>query len=367
MDAGASGGAREPAPRQERIAWVDAAKGLGAVLVVIGHAASFSASSGLVGPWSTKAMQFASLPLPLFFFAAGVVSAGAVDLPFRQLLRRRVAPLLWVYLVWSVISSVVFGDGPHSTPLLRLARMLVRPEPNMWFVYALALYFVAAWALRRVPLPLLLPAAVLLAVLCGTGGPWSSTDPLDQPIGKTALGLFVFLVAIRLAKPISALVAGVRWWQALGTAVLYVAVVQVLAHSGGLTALGANALLSCLAVAAGMPVAAVLARRPLGRGLEALGRRSLPIYVLQFFPTILLPHLLGPGLAPSAALWFPPLLALGSLALALLAYEATRRIPGLYALPPILGRVLDRPLPVAATAPAAPTMPVPHVATAPTT
>src|SRR5690606_29919198 len=71
--------------------------------------------------------------------------------------------------------------------------------------------------------------------------------------------------------------------------------------------------------------------------LELLGGRTLPVYVLHYYPVLVLCALAEP-VAPRLA-WAAPalplLLSAVAIVFSLLVHRGTSRVPGLYALPPL--------------------------------
>lgn len=123
-------------PRQ---AWLDALKGLGIVLVVLGHLPQVARSD--VGA------AIYSFHIPLFFALSGATLQGCSLLSML----RRMLSLLWVYFVVGVL-SLPFALGATSVPTFWQAFLgLIYGSPltlqigPLWFLPALALAIVLAW------------------------------------------------------------------------------------------------------------------------------------------------------------------------------------------------------------------------------
>ena len=82
--------------RDNRIAWIDVAKGIGIFLIVFGH----TMQSGFV-----RQVVFA-FHVPFFFFLSGVTYKRETN--FYTFLRKKVSVLLVPYWVWGIISIAVF-------------------------------------------------------------------------------------------------------------------------------------------------------------------------------------------------------------------------------------------------------------------
>jgi uncharacterized membrane protein YcfT len=324
-------------PSASRHDWVDTAKGIAILLVVLYHAIIFTAEAGLESRWSSIAATLGTFRMPLFFFTAGVFAAKAIGLGFRELFARRLLRLLWIYVLWSLIWIAAFtavpalrsGRGP--TALESLVTLPVLPNANTWFVYALAVYFVVAWLLRRLPVWLqLLPAAVL-TVLFETDALRTGSGPLD----KMATYFTFFLLAVRLGPVVLRLAPRVRPWHALALVAAYVGGTALAAALSLFYVPGVQLLLSCCAVAAGVAASVVLGRLAVLGWLARLGTRTLPVYVLHFYPILAVAALLRtlPDASSAVALALPPVLTVVAVAVSLVVHRSTRGVPGLYGLP----------------------------------
>ena len=177
------------APEGVRLAWVDTARGLGIVLVVLGHAliglfdASLLPRSGW--PWRLYYAVYA-FHMPLFFWLAGLFAPRSLDRPAPALLTQWWWRLVWPYLLWSTLQWAVLGlsaGWANHAAELSLARWLAlswRPISQFWFLQTLLLLQVLAWwgrprlgttgllwaALTLLLLPSLLPMPVGVTNVC---------------------------------------------------------------------------------------------------------------------------------------------------------------------------------------------------------
>ncbi len=141
-----------------RTAWVDVAKGISIVLVVLHHVVLQAVGHA----WAPDAAREVSatlgtLRMPLFFFASGIFATRALAGPWDRLLERRVAFFAWLYVLWLAIRYVWFGLLAHGLELgawpspLTAVSQLWLPASAMWFLHALALFAVIGRATRAVP------------------------------------------------------------------------------------------------------------------------------------------------------------------------------------------------------------------------
>lgn len=343
-----------PGGHAERVAWPDVARAIAILFVVLNHATWFVAPEAMLSAaWAEAAAIFDTFRMPLFFFIAGLFAGRTLRLSFGELFRRRLAPLLWLYVLWSAISAGIdLLIDPSPQPLVGLAAILIWPSSYTWFIYALVLYSGAAWLLRRLPFwAQLLPAAALnVAVVSGFLG--ATPNP---GIDKTAQYFVAFLAGVHLAPRVMRLASRARWTHATGLVLVFLtlAVVARQTHYGMFP--GVGLILGATAIAAGVAVSAAIATTLPGRGLQALGKRTLPIYVLHMQPIQLL-HLLVLSLPAGAlpSVLIPPVAAAVAVAVSLAVHHATRNVAGLWGLPRFLARAIGSAPPPAEPAPVTP-------------
>jgi uncharacterized membrane protein YcfT len=266
----------------ERLAWADVARGGAMMLVVLAHTLQLMDVGGWRLGWlDTANVYLTAIRMPLFFLIAGVFAARAIERSWGGLWRSRLALLVYVYLLWSVIRALWFtvvpwplGDVP---PALALVLAPVWPTSGLWFLYALVLYLVIGRLTARLPAWVPLAPAAALAVLAaydlvptGGNGVWRSM----------AMYLFFFLLGARLAEVWKALAARSGWMLLIAALVVIPAGVLLFIRLPDAADGVARIALSLVCVAACLVIAAMLARvRWLAALFIAVGRRTLPVYV----------------------------------------------------------------------------------------
>ena len=348
----------EPLPASEpsRLAWVDAAKGMSILLVVVHHSVAFLQASGLV-PSAVVAANtaLASMRMPLFFLASGLFVAGPLAASWRTLLHKRVALFLYLYLLWTLLRFAFFQipavdaiDPYHtSDPVTTLALALILPGSLTWFLYALALFAIVCKLIRRVPVWLQLPVAGALSALAGAevvqfeSGPWT----------RIARYFFFFLLgwhARGLAQRVAASSSAFKVVAAAAGCVVAAAAAVVLDLQ---PVPGVALALNIAAVTFGVLFAAWISRYRIGRPLVALGRQTLPVYLLHiFWLAAVMVGLQYLDVPVVAAYLLPAVMAVVLTALSLVTHRLLVRAhaPWLFALPSRL-----------AYRPPAPTVPAP--------
>ncbi|GIJ77924.1 Uncharacterized membrane protein YcfT [Micromonospora phaseoli] len=288
-----------PASTGARLAWADVAKGGCIVLVLFWHVImkdylqiDWRLDVPVPGVWGAFGELLLPMRMPLFFAISGMFAASAVQRPWRAAGRPRIARFLYLYGVWLLIHTAVLALAPdfptdRATSLGGLLAQLTVSPSNLWYLYALALYFVLAKALRRVHPAVLLVAAGALSAVAAVG-------LLDTPGNRGGLyqNLVFFLAGLHLRQHVQRWAQEMTGQRLLLTAAAYVVVLGVVRVTGAARLPGVAPLVSVVAVLFGIAVAVRLARWPtLAEPLAALGRQTLPIYVIHM-PVLALLHLL---------------------------------------------------------------------------
>lgn len=325
------------APQTVRETWIDVAKGIAIILVVLFHSVMYLEGAGVSGPLARLNPLLDTFRMPLFFFMSGILAAKAITLPFGALFRTRMLRLLYLYVAWVTLQTIVLlavppiSAAPANARPLDFVTLFVRPNSNLWFIYALPLFFALAWLMRRWPPALQVALTALLAAgfgstLLHTGTPWD----------KMGRYLVFFIAAIWLGPRVRRLVPAVRWWHALLATLLYAAVTIVVVRLDLATVPFVLLATSVLAVTVGITIAAVLGRLAAFDWLRNLGTRTLAIYLVHTFPMILTAAVIvavAPPLSEGVAVVLPLLLTIAAISLALAAFRYAGAVPGLFDVP----------------------------------
>ncbi|HEX2256118.1 MAG TPA: acyltransferase family protein, partial [Afifellaceae bacterium] len=269
---------------RERIAWLDIAKAICIILVILMHSTfGVEKAAGETG-WLNWLAEF-SMPfrMPDFFLIAGVFLAARIDQPWRSYLDRRVLHYLYLYVLWLTINFAIKApafaaeagwDGVARDYLLAF----IDPWGALWFIYHLALFFLVTRLLRAVPWPVVWLAAAALEIAHLETG-WMLPDQFAARFVYFYTGYVFARHVLRLgeamdARPLLAL-AGLLVWAPI---------------NGALVASG-HAVLPFVSLALGfagawavVAAAVLLHRTPLAAPAGWFGARSLPIYLAFFLP-----------------------------------------------------------------------------------
>lgn len=336
---------REPPrrpPPAAREPWLDVARGVTILLVVLLHADLMLEEVGERSmPVHLLALSLYPLRMPLFFLVSGILAAGMLARPAGRVLRDRVLHYLWVWGLWTALGyglvnawaipatgleNIGHMFDPRTDPLVHL-----RTSSNWaWFLYALALFFGLALLLRRLPAGLHMAIAVMLAI----PGLFDWGDTRELRVLDRFYFYPYFVAGWLGAARIRGIVPRLGRWPLVAGLCLAWAGATVIAHEAGwLDGKPGRLVLSFLAVPAALSGAALLAARlpALARPFARLGTRTLAIYLLHPWVLLLLLQLDRPGPLPVAA-WCGLAVAVGA-GLPVLLHPLLERVPGLTRLP----------------------------------
>ena len=260
-----------------RLAWVDRAKGIAILLVVLHHVIEFSADLR----WASDDVIYCNAMLqtfrmPLFFAMSGLFFRGAASASWRWLMVNRVLPFLYLYGIWTAIWNAAFELAPIegiNFGLRHAPSLVTDPGVGPWYIFALALYFVVAKVLS--PLPSWSQLAIVAAVSVPVATHLIEMAWAWQYISMYGLAFFAGMHGQRLLMRLAdrttwvtvAIAAGVWGFGTVGVYLLAWPFGQYLFVP-----------LCAAGIALGVTLAAVLTRATV---LGWFGRRTLPIYLLH--------------------------------------------------------------------------------------
>ena len=286
-----------------RVAWVDYAKGICIVMVVMMHSTlGVGAAAGGEGFLHAVVAFATPFRMPDFFLLSGLFLSRVIDRDWKAYLDRKVVHFAYFYLLWMTIQFALKAPGlvaQHgaAATLQLYAMSFIEPFGTLWFIYLLPVFFVVTKLTRGVP-PLLiwLAAAALETARIQTG--WTVVDEFASRFvyfyTGYVLAAHVFTLAADVQeKPVSAIAWLLLWGTLSGLLV-----------SGGYAEWPVISLtLGLLGAGAIVTLAALLAQT---RGFDALrycGEHSIVIYLAFFlFMAGTRVVLLKTGLVPSVGL-----------------------------------------------------------------
>src|SRR3954449_2510396 len=164
-----------------RVVWVDYAKGICIVMVVMMHSVlGVEAAAGQTGFMHLLVAFAKPFRMPDFFLISGLFLAVVIDRDWRTYLDRKVVHFAYFYVLWVTIqfgfkAPFFAAEGGWSHAGLLYLESFIEPFGTLWFIYLLPIFFVVTKATRNMP-PLLiwLVAAALEIAPIDTG--WTVID-----------------------------------------------------------------------------------------------------------------------------------------------------------------------------------------------
>jgi len=272
------------APAAARVDWVDYAKGICIVMVVMMHSVlGVELAAGRTGFMHVLVAFAKPFRMPDFFLISGLFLPLVIDRDWRTYLDRKVVHFAYFYVIWVTIQfgfkapAFAAETGWRDVGLLYL-ESFIEPFGTLWFIYLLPIFFVVTKLTRRVPpLAIWLVAAALETVRVTTG--WTVIDEF--------CARFVYFYSGYLFAPyVFALSERARSHPALALAALGTwALVDA-----GLVSLGASEwkivslLLGFAGACAIITIGTLLARAHWLNVLRFCGEHSIVIYLAFFLP-----------------------------------------------------------------------------------
>ncbi|MFK7901351.1 MAG: acyltransferase family protein, partial [Nitratireductor sp.] len=156
----------------KRVDWVDYAKGLCIILVVMMHSTlGVEKAAGATG-WLGTFVEFARpFRMPDFFLISGLFLALVINRNWLRYFDRKVVHFFYFYILWVTIqfafkAPVWLGEGASIGELaLKYANVFIEPFGTLWFIYILPIFFIVTRLLKSLPWWALFAGAALLQIL----------------------------------------------------------------------------------------------------------------------------------------------------------------------------------------------------------
>jgi uncharacterized membrane protein YcfT len=267
-----------------RIDWVDYAKGICIVMVVMMHSVLgvelAAGGNGFMHPLVAFAKPFR---MPDFFLISGLFLAVVIDRDWRLYLDRKVVHFAYFYVLWVTIQfgfkapSFAAESGWAHVGFLYL-QSFIEPFGTLWFIYLLPVFFVVTKLTEKAPPVAIWGAAALLEMAHIATG-WTVIDEFCARFVYFYSGYwfaaYVFALSDRArAYPGSALM-GLAAWAVINGSVVKIGFSEWPLISLALGLAGAGAI-----VIAGT----LLARAHWLNFLRFCGEHSIVIYLAFFLP-----------------------------------------------------------------------------------
>jgi uncharacterized membrane protein YcfT len=275
---------RSLSPTGERVDWVDYAKGICIVMVVMMHSVlGVELAAGQTGFMHLVVMFAKPFRMPDFFLISGLFLPVVIDRDWRTYLDRKVVHFAYFYVLWVTIqfgfkapAFAAESNWPHVGYLY--LESFIEPFGTLWFIYLLPIFFVVIKATRRMPAPLIwLVAAALESMHIATG--WTVIDEFCARFVYIYSGYlfapYVFALAKRVRTYPALALAGLALWAVINGGLVKLGVSEYPVISLALGLAGACAIIT---------TGTLLARMRWLDFLRFCGENSIVIYLAFFLP-----------------------------------------------------------------------------------
>ena len=282
---GTSAAAERGAPAApHRIDWVDYAKGICIVMVVMMHSVlGVELAAGVTGFMHPLVAFAKPFRMPDFFLISGLFLQVVIDRDWRTYLDRKVVHFAYFYVLWVTIqfgfkapSFAAETNWTHAGFLY--LESFIEPFGTLWFIYLLPVFFAVVKATRQVP-PLLIWSVAALLEMAHIITGWTVIDEFCARFVYFYTGYlfaeYVFALSDRArAKPPLALAALALW------ALVDVGLVKSGCSEWPLISLALGLAGACAIIT----VATLLARAHWLKFFRFCGEHSIVIYLAFFLP-----------------------------------------------------------------------------------
>ncbi|MBS0527854.1 MAG: acyltransferase family protein [Proteobacteria bacterium] len=270
--------------RNERVDWVDYAKGICIIMVVMMHSVlGVEAAAGQTGFMHLVVAFAKPFRMPDFFLISGLFLSVVIDRDWRTYLDRKVVHFAYFYVLWVTIQfgfkAPSFAADVGWPGVARLYLMsFIDPFGTLWFIYLLPVFFVVIKATRQIsPWAIWGFAAALEMAHISTG--WTLIDEFAARFVYIYSGYlfatYVFALSNRArANPVLAL-AGLALWFVANAGLVYVGVSEWPIISLALGLAGACAIIT---------FGTLLAKMHWLGFVRYCGQHSIVIYLAFFLP-----------------------------------------------------------------------------------
>jgi uncharacterized membrane protein YcfT len=267
-----------------RIDWVDYAKGICIVMVVMMHSVlGVELATGENGFMHVAVMFAKPFRMPDFFLISGLFLALVIDRDWRTYLDRKVVHFAYFYALWVTIQFGFKAPGfaaEHGWAHVGHEYLLsfIEPFGTLWFIYLLPIFFVVIKLTRRAPAILVFGIAVLLeSAHVATG--WTAIDEFCARFVYIYSGYifadYVFALSDRARAHPSLALAGLAAWALVNGSLVTLGVSELPIVSLALGLAGACAIVT---------MGTLLARMQQLNFLRFCGEHSIVIYLAFFLP-----------------------------------------------------------------------------------
>jgi uncharacterized membrane protein YcfT len=267
-----------------RVDWVDYAKGICIVMVVMMHSVlGVEAAAGQTGFMHWLVMFAKPFRMPDFFLISGLFLSVVIDRDWRTYLDRKVVHFAYFYVLWVTIqfgfkapSFAAESSWTHVGYLY--LESFIEPFGTLWFIYLLPIFFVVTKLTRHAP-PLVIFAVAALLEMTHVATGWTVIDEFCSRFVYFYMGYwlasYVFALSDRARARPSLALAGLALWAIINGGLVMTGFSEWPLISLALGLAGAGAIIV---------MGTLLARMQWLNFLRYCGEHSIVIYLAFFLP-----------------------------------------------------------------------------------
>ncbi|HEY3891139.1 MAG TPA: acyltransferase family protein [Bradyrhizobium sp.] len=267
-----------------RVDWVDYAKGICIVMVVMMHSVlGVEAAADQTGFMHLLVMFAKPFRMPDFFLISGLFLPLVIDRHWRLYLDRKVMHFAYFYLLWVTIqfgfkAPAFAAETSWTHAGLLYLESFIDPFGTLWFIYLLPVFFIVIKATRQMPPAAIWAVAALLEMTHLATG-WTLIDEFCARFVYVYSGYFfagqVFALSDRARACPGLALAGLALWALVNGSLVATGFSEWPLVSLALGLSGACAIIT---------TGTLLARMHWLNALRFCGEHSIVIYLAFFLP-----------------------------------------------------------------------------------
>lgn len=283
----------------DRTLWIDAAKGLCIILVVLFHATLGVEKDIGQLTWMHSVIEWAKpFRMPDFFLISGLFLSARIARPWREFLDAKVWHFAYFYVLWFHIHFALrlkgtINEAGTDGALRQYLEAYIDPFGSLWFIYLLAVFCIVAKLVRQQPAWLVMGFGLAAHVAM----PHTGIFLIDEFFSRFVFFYtgFAFAPAIlayarSVARMPTTLLAGsLALWAIVNTLGMSTGMANVPLFELGFAALGIAAVIAtCVALTRQTALQRLVSGRQnlakrlslrMGNALAYFGRNSIVIYL----------------------------------------------------------------------------------------
>src|SRR5690606_7996865 len=271
---------------KQRVEWVDIAKGISILLVVLWHS-KVKGDGPLIDLINTLNEGLIFLRMPLFFFVSGFFIHKSLCSDWSFFLKYKIVNLLYLFILWSIINDFIFKTTPiffrtNDVVFTNPISYFIDPPATLWFIYALALGFIVVKLTRQLPMWINVLFYLTMYAVSASDGQWRHVEFIYR-LGR--LIPFLYLGSITF-KYVSKLIPRLYLYFLPGIVILPIGYMSLMGSN-----LVSNPIITFIASSLGLFVllsfSYAIEGSFAGKIFKLTGANSLYIYVMHRIPLTL--------------------------------------------------------------------------------